>query len=190
MLADMYDRLYSEGNVKNQRVICACLLGYAGFFRSEELLKIRRSDIHIDSMHMSVFIESSKTDKYRDGAWILISRTGTTLCPVSNIERYFSWLCIEEADDIHIFCNLSAKKTMSYTTLRELFLEAFKPHVVDIKKYGLHSLRSGEASAAANNGIGDRLFKRHGRWVSENAKDGYVKDEFRERLKVSQSLGL
>ena len=36
----------------------------------------------------------------------------------------------------------------------------------------------------------DYLFnKRHGRWVCENAKDGYIKDLLDERLKVSQSLG-
>ena len=39
----------------------------------------------------------------------------------------------------------------------------------------LHSLRAGGATSAANVGIPDRLFKRHGRWASENAKDGYVK---------------
>ena len=79
---------------------------------------------------------------------------------------------------------------MSYTYLRELFIEAIKPHVENEKKYCLHSLRSGGASAAANSGIRDRLFKRHGRWVSENAKDGYVKDNIEERLLVSQSLGI
>lgn len=196
MLSDMFDFLFMEGNSKNQRIICASLLGYAGFLRSEELLKIKRSDIVIDSTHMCVFIESSKTDKYRDGAWIVILRTGTKLCSVVNIERYFEWLGVDETDDVHLLCNLSAlkegyklrndKKVMSYTTLRELFIEAFKPHANDTSKYCLHSLRSGEATA----GIGNRLFKRHGRWVSENTKDGYVKDSFCERLLVSQSLGL
>ena len=57
------------------------------------------------------------------------------------------------------------------------------------KQFGLHSLRSGGASAAANAGV-DRFFKRHGRWRSENAKDGYVKDSLDERLKVSRNLGL
>jgi hypothetical protein len=42
--------------------------------------------------------------------------------------------------------------------------------------FGLHSLRSGGASQAANNNVTDRLFKAHGRWRSENANDGYVKD--------------
>ena len=53
--------------------------------------------------------------------------------------------------------------------------------------YGLHSLRAGGASAA---GVEDRLFKRHGRWRSENAKDGYVKDSYESRLSVSLNLGL
>jgi hypothetical protein len=48
--------------------------------------------------------------------------------------------------------------------------------VPDIKKFGLHSLRSGGATTCANLGISDRLFKKHGRWSSETAKDGYVKD--------------
>ena len=61
-------------------------------------------------------------------------------------------------------------KAMAYA--REIFIEAFKPHVLDITKFGLHSLRSGGASVAANHGVPDRLFKRHGRWRSENAKDG------------------
>ena len=79
---------------------------------------------------------------------------------------------------------------MSYTRLRELYIKAFKPHVSDIAKFGLHSLRSGGASAAANHGVPDRLFKRHGRWRSENAKEGYVQDDLNERLKVSTSLRL
>ena len=51
-------------------------------------------------------------------------------------------------------------------------------------------MRAGGATAAANAKVPDRLFKRHGRWRSESAKDGYVKDNIESRLKVSQSLGL
>ena len=43
---------------------------------------------------------------------------------------------------------------------------------------------------AANMGISDRFFKRHGRWKSENAKDRYIKDALENRLSVSRSLGL
>ena len=34
-------------------------------------------------------------------------------------------------------------------------------------------------------GIPDRLFKRQGRWTSENAKDGYIKDALESRLAIS-----
>jgi len=51
-------------------------------------------------------------------------------------------------------------------------------------------MRAGDATAAANAKVPDRLFKRHGRWRSESAKDGYVKDSVESRLQVSQRLGL
>ena len=57
-------------------------------------------------------------------------------------------------------------------------------------KLGIHSLRAGGATAAANAGVSDRLFKRHGRWWSENAKDGYVEDTLEKRLSVSCQMGL
>lgn len=66
--------------------------------------------------------------------------------------------------------------------LRELFLQALEPCVEDVVEvFCLHSLHVG-ASAAANTGIPDGLFKRHGRWL--NAKDGHISDSFDIRLKV------
>ena len=106
----------------------------------------------------------------------------------------------DDNSEQYIFCDLSAcksghkirsdKKALSYSTLRGLFRNALKPHVSDISKWGLHSLRAGGASKAANMGISDRFFKRHGRWKSENAKDGYTMDALENRLSVSRSLGL
>ena len=61
---------------------------------------------------------------------------------------------------------------------------------MDPLQFGMHSLRAGGATAAANAGVPDRLFKRHGRWRSESAKDGYVKDSVDSRLSVSKSLGI
>ena len=58
------------------------------------------------------------------------------------------------------------------------------------KKFGLHSLRSGGASAAAAAGVEDRLFKKHGRWKSDTAKDGYVKESLKDRLSVTNNIGI
>lgn len=198
ILTSLYLRLYSENNLKNQRIICICLVGFSGFLRSSEILNIRICDIVFSSSYMAIFIECSKTDKYRDGAWVMIAKTGTNLCPVENVKKLIKWGSL--SGDDYLFCNISStkhgykvrntNKKMSYSNLRDLYIEALTPHVPDVKKYCLHSLRAGGASAAANNSVKDRLFKRHGRWVSENAKDGYIKDNIDERLSVSLSLGL
>ena len=50
------------------------------------------------------------------------------------------------------------------------------------------SLCAGGATAAANAGVEDRLFKRHGRWKSASAKD-YVKVSVERRLEVTRQSG-
>ena len=42
---------------------------------------------------------------------------------------------------------------------------------LNIKDYELHSVRAVAATATANLGINDRLFKKRGRWNSENVKE-------------------
>ena len=72
----------------------------------------------------------------------------------------------------------------------ELLFEKLADVGLDPKCYELHSLKSGGATAAASAGVPDRLFKRHGRWRSENTKDSYVKDSLTGRLSVSKELGV
>ena len=126
-------------------------------------------------------------------------RTGTPLCPVAMLECYMHMADISGTQNRSLFrAIVNTKKgqklresgAISYTRVRELILEKLSAIGLDPKRFGLHSLRSGGASAAANAGVPDRMFKRHGRWCSENAKDGYVKDSLEERLLVSQKLGL
>ncbi|XP_071092747.1 integrase/recombinase xerD homolog [Haliotis cracherodii] len=190
----------ADPSLYDLRIMSMCLLAFAGFLRSAELLQITRPDIVFYDAHVMVFIEHSKTDVYRDGAWLAIGRTNTKLCPVVCLEKYLNsaeisldsseYICRDLSKCIagHKLRNINVP--MTYSRLRELFIEAFTPFVDNIKHYGLHILRSGGASAAANNGIPDRMFKRHGRWRSEKAKDGYVKDDLQFRLIVSLSLGL
>ena len=52
---------------------------------------------------------------------------------------------------------------LSYSRLRELLLEKISSLGMDPKLFGMHSLRAGGATAAANAGVPDRLFKLHGR---------------------------
>ena len=121
----------------------------------------------------------------------------TDLSCYKALEEYISAAQIDLSEDLPLFRALATPRSkemvrsqgISYTRARELVKDAFKG-LTDVSKLSLHSLRAGGATPAACAGIPDRLFKRHGRWASENAKDGYVKDDFNSRLLVTRSLGI
>ena len=58
----------------------------------------------------------------------------------------------------------------------------------------LHSFGSSGATSIVTNlknfPSRERLFKLHGRWKSDLAKDMYIKEQVVERLNVAQSTGL
>ena len=118
-------------------------------------------------------------------------------CPVKALEGYISAAQIDLSEDLPLFrapaTPVSKEKVLSqwisFTRAREFVKDAFR-RLTDVTKISVHSLRAGGATSAANAEIPDRLFKRHGRWASENAKDGCVKDDFNSRLSVTQSLGI
>jgi hypothetical protein len=49
---------------------------------------------------------------------------------------------------------------------------------------------SAGATAAAAAGFEDRLFKKHGRWKTDRAKDGYAKENIVERVSVTKQLSI
>ena len=201
ILRSLVDRYATEqATLADIRTLTICLLGFVGFFRYNELANIRECDLQFFEDHLEIFVESSKTDQYRDGAVVVIARTGTDYCPVAMLERYMRLANISSTNsDNYLFRRLVSTKNgqklrdsanLSYTRARELVLAMLESIGLDRKQFSLHSLRSGGASAAANAGVPDRHFKRHGRWRSESAKDGYVQDRIEERLSVSKNLGL
>ena len=62
--------------------------------------------------------------------------------------------------------------------MRELLKKKLEQLGFPSADFSLHSLRAGGATAAAAAGVPDRVFKKHGHWKSESAKDGYVEDSF------------
>ena len=179
------------------------LLAFAGFLRFDELANLKLKDLALHDTRFELFIESSKTDQYREGAIVPIVKSGTDLCPWGNLEKYLSQAKLtlptsSQGGDDYLFGNIQTKSgsqsirpgsKLSYTRCREVLLKKIADVGLDPKSFSWHSFRSGGASAAANGGISDRMFKPHGRWRSQNAKDD-VADLLESRLAVSMSLGL
>ena len=184
-------------------IICTmviCLLGYTGFFRFEEIDSLRESDKNfMESTERFSSSRVKQTSLGKELGSLLPVLTLSDICPVSMLERYFQLAKINGDIDKFLFRGLISTKQgyqlrpsggLSYSRVRELLLEKLKEVGLNPKEFGLHSLRSGGATAAANAGVPDCLFKRHGKWLFKNAKDGYVKDKLEDRLSVTRNIGL
>jgi len=175
ILHKLVERFVQPGaSLADVRTIIICLLGFAVFFHYNELASLREADVSIFPDHMELFLESRKTDQCRDGAHIVIPRANSQICPVTMLERYMSLTGASSSSDKFIFRGLSktrdgyrlrASGGLSYSCVREMVLEKLIALGLDKQKFGLHSLHSGGASAAAQAGVPDtcRLFERHGR---------------------------
>ena len=196
MLSDMVQACQPDPSLGDLRLMAACLLGFAAFLRYDELSKLRCEDLTFTPTFLQVTIRSSKTDQYRQGDTVLVARTGRPTCPVSMVEQYMAKGEIMGKSGL-LFRPLTSdgkrlrsNGSLTYSRLRELLLSRLQELGYPADQFGVHSLRAGGATAAAGSGVPDRLFKRHGRWKSDTAKDGYVEDPMEGRLRVTQDLGI
>ena len=188
-----------QTTLSNIHLATACLLAYAGFVRANELINLRPCDIRIADNKMIMRITHSKTDQFRHGDEVSIVRTKNRTWLVAMLEHYLQVTKIPMISAEFLFRpitkpkrgeTLRASGQLSYSTLGELFKKKLTELGYPAVEFGLHSLRAGSATAAANARVPDCRFKRHGRLRSDNAKDGYIDDSAERRLSVSKSIDL
>ena len=187
-------------NLKDLKTTLTCVFSFMGFLRYSEVSNFRMSDIVIHGSYMAIFTEKSKTDIYRNGHWLYLAKLKSRLCPITLLRRYMKLAKIDKHSNDHIFRRLCKRGNsfrlrekdmhIRYTTARENVLCALNKIGLNSRKFGLHSLRAGGATAAANLGVSDRLFQKHGRWKSERIKNGYVHENIPVLLQVTKNLGL
>ncbi len=199
-IKEIAEKFELSENILDIRFVVLCLLGFSGFLRISELLEIQVKHIIFEENCVKITIEKSKTDQLREGHIIFISKTGNKTCPVTWLLKYLELSGLYAQPDSYIFCKFVSTKTghiakgnhpITYDTARKTFQRYVSciPNI-DPKKFGLHSLRSGGASAAARYGVTDRMIRKHGRWSTISSRDRYIKDSAKARLGVSQNLGL
>ena len=75
LLHTLYRSLGEDNmNLINLRTMLLCVLSFMGFLRFSEVINLKNSDIILKETHMSIFIEKSKTDVYREGYWMHLSK--------------------------------------------------------------------------------------------------------------------
>ena len=199
MLREMVDSLGAKPSLSDLRIVAIAVTAFSAFLRFDEIVKIRCCDVDFLSDHMVLKIRSSKTDQYRQGDEVVVARTWTPTCPVAKLEQYCNLAGINRSSTERLFRAIIKTKngeklrksgSLSYSRIREILMGKICSLGYDSSAFGTHSFRAGGATLAANEGVPDRLFKRHGRWKSETAKDGYIKDSLQVRLEVSKKLRL
>ena len=201
--SDLIHEIVSQANLDNPvdlRYVTMHLLCFTGFFRFDDISRVRRSDIAFHESFMVIQVQKSKNDQLRRRNEVVISEVSSSACPVSLLKSSLHKFRIPPNSRDLIFkpiskgkgfCKLvSPDKPISYSCIWDGFRPDLKNIGVDPTKFSLHSLRSGGATSAANNGINDRIFQRHGCWKSAEAKNIYVDDGIQQRLTVSKRLGL
>jgi hypothetical protein len=171
------------------KLLTICLY-CAGFLRFSDVMTVQWHEIRFLPNHMELFLEKSKTDQYRAGRWVLISRVEGLYCPVQLVElllalgQYASRGPgpLVRSTTISLSQESLRDGQPSYSTVNFWFKEGVQLLDLDPAFYRTHSGRRGGAARAANVDVPDRLFKEHGSWKSERAKEGYVVSKLQARL--------
>ena len=89
VVKSIVDRFGAEGaSLKGLRVAALSSLGFAGFFRFNDLANIQPNHIFFQEDFVKVFVRRSKTDVYREGNYVYISKLDCNYCPVTVLLRY------------------------------------------------------------------------------------------------------
>ena len=152
----------------------AFTLAFYGFLRASEYTSpthrhydqsrhLLRQDITLNHNSMKIHIKASKTDQYRQSAVVLISRTGTSTCPLSAMDKFLKQSNCRKSSPLFTFRNgkYLTRQDVSSMTKSLLYLVGANPAL-----YSSHSYRIGAATTAAAAGIPESLIQTLGRWQS------------------------
>ena len=158
----------------------AFCLAFFGFFRIGEITVSRKEyiskviaiqDVVLDEINgtLKINLRFSKTDQSGKGATIILSKSGTNVCPVKNMGMFLS---IRPKLNGPLFCHHNGKPLTRYQ-FSSILKKSLTYANVNYQHYKTHSFRIGAATTAAELGHSVETIKLAGRW-SSNAYKSYV----------------
>ena len=145
------------------------------------------SDVTVDSLQdpraLTIRLKTSKTDPFRVGVDVCIGRTDCDLCPVAAVLAYM----VLRGRGKGPFFRFKDGSPLTRARYVSEVKRALTKAGVDSSHYSGHSFRSGAATTAAQQGIGDATIKLLGRWKS-GAYQLYVKIPRKQLADYSKHL--
>ena len=112
-IIQLCDNFIDSQDLCTVRNLCMITLAYAGFLRFDELSSIRCKDLTFCDNYVDISIPKSKTDQYRHGCNILISKGSTSACPVDMLKRYINLANLNIRSDSLLFKAVNKSKSGS-----------------------------------------------------------------------------
>ena len=122
--------------LKDLRLACICSLGFARFFRYDELSNFAPVHLKFWPEFMRVFVPRARSDIYREGNYVYVKRLSNNYCPVALLERYMLMGDINLSVSVALFGLLRLFKStsedklyrgkLSYTRCKETFKDFHK----------------------------------------------------------------
>ena len=159
------------------------------------------SNIYVDwievlPIHADIFLDNRKNDQFRQGSCVKLAGTGSADCLVAVLEEFMA--VGGHTGHLKLFHKIYHSKygvrlrrqPLTYSRALELVRDTFRQFGLNPKDYGLHSLHSGGASAAAATEVCEHLIARQGRWKSLSTVRRYIQEPLQNALKASKACSL
>jgi len=170
------------------------LIGFAGAFRRSELVRICVADLEWRTQGVEITVRWSKTDQEGRGLvkYINCGHVPAT-DPVGALRNWLEIAGIQEGPVFRrVFKDGSAGKNgLSGQTVSDIIKNRTKSlGLEDWDDFSPHSLRSGFASVAAENGASIQAIKGQGGWKSERTAMRYIRRREGWESSAASKLGL
>jgi len=189
----MKDCQEDKNVAKGKRDRALILIGFASAMRRSELSRVDVGDLNFVQEGLEILIPWSKTDQEGEGHIVRIARGQTPLtCPVEALREWLNFTTIIEGPVFRrVRKNGSIGESLSDWAVWHIIKTRMKAlGLKNWDEFAGHSMRSGFASTAANNGASIQGIKTQGNWKSDDSVMRYIRNKEDWDNAASYKLGL
>ena len=144
------DRNQHPNKLKRLRDRAILLVGFAGGFRRDELVKLNVDDVVLRRTGVELYVRRSKTDQEAVGRTVFIPKASGANCPVKAL---WKWLLYARVTEGALFRRVNRHGQISIDALTAQSVAAIVKSSVaeaglDPRQFAAHSLRGGFVTAA------------------------------------------
>ena len=114
LIQDIALRFSSDSALSVIRFLFILFVGYAGFLRADEILKMKVCDVKIHADHMLVSVPERKNDQYRQGHIMVVIRSNKVTCPVCITEKILARLPLNDNKNMPLVRRIVESKSTEY----------------------------------------------------------------------------